>query len=52
MTRTVIVGTDAYLIAAKQLVDRGVLTESQYQQMEYRNSRLPKEVRYNTVILT
>ena len=51
MSRTIVVGTDAFLAAAKRLVKYGEITEEQYKEMVLRNEQLPDEDRLNTVYL-
>ena len=51
MQKTMVLGTDAMLVAAKSLVRQGVLTEAQLMEMERNNSRLPDTTRKTMVEL-
>ena len=51
MSKKIIVGTDAFLLAGKNLYERGELTLEQYSTMLRRNKELSKKERNNKVVL-
>lgn len=50
MSKTIVVGTNAFLAAAKKLVKYGEITEEQYLEMVARNEELSNEQRLDTII--
>lgn len=49
MPKTIVVGTNAFLEAAKRLVKYGEITEEQYLEMVARNEELSNEQRSDTI---
>jgi len=51
MNKTVLVGTDSLLFAAKRLLSRGEISLQDYRTMKCRNELLSKSVRDTKIIL-